>query len=162
MSDFQVLVLSLISYKLATLLVGMIFGVLGYKLFRAGVYEKAGDLKAAWGNKNLVLKQAAPGTFLALFGLILITTALIKGLDFEKLGSPTSQFKPGATPEPSRPEESAVINKVVNGQTLSDSEREILQNYFLRHGTPTNMSQASDSPEKIRATGSTGSTPKPK
>jgi len=53
-------------------LVGLAFCILGYKLFVKGVYEKGGELKAAWGDKNLALKQAGPGTFFALFGLLTV------------------------------------------------------------------------------------------
>jgi len=51
---------------------GLVFCVLGYKLFVKGVYEKGGDLNAVWGDKNLALKQAGPGTFFALFGLLVV------------------------------------------------------------------------------------------
>jgi hypothetical protein len=55
------------------------FAYLGYKLFVQGVYERAGELKAAWGDKNLVLKQAAPGTFFALFGVAVIAISIFRG-----------------------------------------------------------------------------------
>jgi hypothetical protein len=149
MSDFQVLVFSLTGYKLVTLLIGLIFALLGYKLFRLGVYEKAGELKTTWGNKSLVLKQAAPGTFFALFGVILISTTLIKGLDIERIkGLDTEKVRTAATiPYTSdapdsralldelragTKEEDAVVQKFLSGQNLSSKEKDTLRNYLIK------------------------------
>ena len=67
MSEFVVVNLMVILFRTIMIGLGFGFAYLGYKLFVKGVYERAGELKAAWGDKNLVLKQAAPGTFFALF-----------------------------------------------------------------------------------------------
>lgn len=71
------------AYRLSNMAVGALFAWMGYRLFLSGVYEKAGDLKAAWGDKNLVLKQAAPGTFFAMFGTFVICIGLWRGMDVE-------------------------------------------------------------------------------
>ena len=83
MTGFTNLALAVIAYRLAILLVGLLFAFLGYKLFRLGIYEKAGELKAAWGDRNLTLKQAAPGTFFASFGAMIVGIALFRGVDFD-------------------------------------------------------------------------------
>jgi len=85
MSEFNALLLSLTLYKILTLLVGLASLFFGYRLFSSGTYKKAGDLSSKWGDKNLVLKQAAPGTFFALFGAIIISIGLLKGLSIEKV-----------------------------------------------------------------------------
>lgn len=87
MSEFEISAV----YKFVTLLTG--FGVvyMGYRLFRTGVFEKAGELKAAWGERNLELKQAAPGTFFAVLGAIVLMIAVNKGISFESSG-PTQGF----------------------------------------------------------------------
>ena len=142
MSDFQVLVFSLTGYKLVTLLTGLVFGLLGYKLFRLGVYEKAGELKTTWGDKSLILKQAAPGTFFALFGVILISTTLIKGFDVERMKSvvipvvtPTVTSDANATRtifDERSSEESAAIEKFISGENLNEKEKLVLQRYLFK------------------------------
>ncbi|HYL91570.1 MAG TPA: hypothetical protein VEW69_00280 [Alphaproteobacteria bacterium] len=68
-------------YKLATLLSGVAFAYMGYRLFLSGVFERAGQLEAAWGKDNLILKQAAPGTFFALFGCAIILMTVLRGFE---------------------------------------------------------------------------------
>ena len=143
MSDFQVLVLSLTSYKLVTLVIGMIFGVLGYKLFSSssGIQKKAGEMQTTWGDKSLILKSAAPGTFFALFGTVLISTTLIRGLSIEAIKSWLPP-RDTATPLVSNPstvpntgEEKVFIEKVLKGESLNEKEKSILQRYVLREET---------------------------
>lgn len=87
MTEFVQVSLQIILYRIITILVGFGIIYLGYLLFRIGVYEKAGDLKAAWGDSYLTLKQATPGTFFALFGAIIISISLWQGIDIEKVKS---------------------------------------------------------------------------
>ena len=83
MSKEIVLIILMIStYRIVSLIVGLGFAYMGYKLFIHGVFDKAGELQAAWGEKKLLLKQAAPGTFFSLFGTVIIVVALWKGLSF--------------------------------------------------------------------------------
>ncbi len=82
MGNLEGILLSITIYKTLSLIVGFGFGYLGYRLFISGVYEKAGELKAAWGDNRLILKQAAPGTFFSLFGAIIILITLLKGIDY--------------------------------------------------------------------------------
>ncbi|QDT40716.1 hypothetical protein Pan241w_07740 [Gimesia alba] len=83
MSKEIVLIILMIStYRIVSLIVGLGFAYMGYKLFLHGVFDKAGELQAAWGEKKLLLKQAAPGTFFSLFGTVIIVVALWKGLSF--------------------------------------------------------------------------------
>lgn len=76
-------IIVLAAYKIASLLVGLVFCYFGYKLFLAGVWGNAGDLNARFNNNKIVLKSAAPGTFFAFFGTIVIALTIWKGLDFE-------------------------------------------------------------------------------
>ncbi|MBC8756348.1 hypothetical protein H2O64_16860 [Kordia sp. YSTF-M3] len=57
---------------------------LGYKLFAKGIWGQAGDLDIKFKDNQLILKKAAPGTFFALFGAIIISVTIWKGLDFTK------------------------------------------------------------------------------
>ena len=70
----------IVIYRISTVAAGLAIVFMGYRLFRVGVFERAGDLKASWGEKALVLKQAAPGTFFALFGAFIICLSVSGGL----------------------------------------------------------------------------------
>lgn len=81
-------------FRLAIILVGVISIWLGYNLLCKGIFGKGQqtELQATLDNKesklNFLLKNASPGVFFALFGVIIITVMLIQGspeLTLEKL-----------------------------------------------------------------------------
>ena len=74
-------------YKVASLLVGLGFGYMGYRLFLAGIERSAGDLEASAGSKTFKLSRAAPGTFFALFGAAVIAATIFQGFDVELPGA---------------------------------------------------------------------------
>lgn len=76
-------ILATLLYKLTSLSVGFLLSYLGYKLFMAGIWGNAGDLKANFKSNKLVLKNAAPGTFFVLFGAIVIAFTISEGIYFE-------------------------------------------------------------------------------
>jgi hypothetical protein len=75
-------------YKVITLLCGVFIIYLGYRLFTKGIFNEAGDLDASWKDMKLLVKRAAPGTFFALFGAIVIYLSVYKGLDFKSETKP--------------------------------------------------------------------------
>ena len=77
-------ILSITLYKMVSLLIGGAFSYMGYRLFISGIWGNAGSLETHYENNRLVLKNAAPGTFFALFGAIIVSITLFKGLEFEK------------------------------------------------------------------------------
>ncbi|MCG7937504.1 MAG: hypothetical protein N0C88_01415 [Candidatus Thiodiazotropha lotti] len=77
-----VIVLGFTLYKIASLAVGGLFAWLGYKLFMTGIWGNAGDLDTKFKDSKLVLKNAAPGTFFAVLGAVIILATLIQGMDF--------------------------------------------------------------------------------
>lgn len=87
------IIYSLTIYKVASLGVGAILCFLGYRLFLAGVWGAAGDLEVKFRKNSLVLKSAAPGTFFALFGTVVIAFTIWKGLELERKGSPNGKFQ---------------------------------------------------------------------
>jgi hypothetical protein len=124
-------------YRLGTIIVGFAIVHCGYKLFSRGVYEKAGDLRAAWGDKHLLLKQAAPGTFFALFGTAVIIFSLFKGIWFDRQisGSPQAQAVglPTSFRFPDIDQATlAVAEKASRGETLSESEKKQLAQWTQR------------------------------
>ena len=80
------IILSVTSYKVASLLVGAAFAHMGYRLFLSGIWGDAGHFSAQHSNNKLVLKNGAPGTFFALFGTIIVVVTLYKGLEFREYG----------------------------------------------------------------------------
>lgn len=87
------IIIALTSYKIISLLVGILFGYMGFKLFMAGVWGKAGDIEAQFKDNKLIVKKAAPGTFFALFGAIVICFTIIEGLELKDHGSTSSHEK---------------------------------------------------------------------
>lgn len=85
------IIVALTSYKLASLFVGLAFAYMGYRLFMAGVWGEAGDVEAQFQDNKLVVKRAAPGTFFALFGAIVICVTIYKGLELKVNESGTSK-----------------------------------------------------------------------
>ncbi|MDJ0951968.1 MAG: hypothetical protein QNJ94_23910 [Alphaproteobacteria bacterium] len=79
-------ILTVAGYKVASLLVGLGFGYMGYRLFLAGIEHPAGDLEASSGSRSLKLSRAAPGTFFALFGAAVIAATIFQGFDVELPG----------------------------------------------------------------------------
>lgn len=75
------------AYKAASLLVGLLFGYMGYRLFIAGIERPAGDLQASSGSRMIKVTGAAPGTFFALFGAAVIAATIFQGFDVELPGS---------------------------------------------------------------------------
>src|SRR5712691_12429589 len=105
----------LILYKVTILLVGALFAVLGYRLFKLGYYEKAGELRAAWGKSHLLLKQTAPGVFFALFGAFIVMVGTWKPLILKFPAGSPSVVSTGDVSEPSGTLRS-VLEKVANGK----------------------------------------------
>ncbi|SCX98260.1 hypothetical protein [Desulfoluna spongiiphila] len=83
MSSNSFIVLSVTLYKLSSLLVGSLFAYLGFRLFMANIWGNAGELETEFGDTKLVVKKAAPGTFFALFGAIIIAITLYKGIELK-------------------------------------------------------------------------------
>ena len=75
-------ILGITAYKLACLAVGSLFSALGYRLFKLGVWGNAGDLNAKFSNTTLVLKSAAPGTFFAVLGALIVVVTVWQGINF--------------------------------------------------------------------------------
>ena len=76
-----VAILSFTIYKISSLTVGTVLAYLGYKLFIRGIWGDAGSLTASYKDTKLLLKGAAPGTFLIIFGAAVIGFAVFKGFD---------------------------------------------------------------------------------
>ena len=77
-------IIYLILFRLAIITAGAISIVLGYRLFCKGIgwTERSGkgtDASAKVGHFSFTLKNAAPGTCFALFGVVLISVMFATG-----------------------------------------------------------------------------------
>ena len=77
------IIVVLVFYKIVALVVGLSFAYLGYRLLVAGILSPGGDFDARWQDIRVVLKRASPGTFFALFGVMIVCVALFTGLGAE-------------------------------------------------------------------------------
>ena len=69
-----------LSYRLAVIAAGTIFMFFGYRLFMQGIVSGEGaEMGGEHGETKLWIKNAAPGTFFALFGTMLIGLMVWQG-----------------------------------------------------------------------------------
>lgn len=84
MNITQSFILYLVFFRLAIIAAGVISIILGYRLFIAGVWPKIGSgegesVEAKFAGSSITLKNAAPGTCFALFGLLIISFMFVRG-----------------------------------------------------------------------------------
>ena len=65
-------------FRSICVLAGCLLAYFGYRLFKEGVYDKQGELKAQWGGKSLLLRQVGPGVFFALFGVAMASVGFLR------------------------------------------------------------------------------------
>lgn len=140
MSALDSNLLVLVVYRLGTMLIGLAAVYMGYRLFLSGFFEHAGDLKATWGERGLVLKQAAPGTVFALLGVIAIVVSLVQGISITPTSSGTAIVAAPDSAEVAAWHEQqaamAIAQKAVRGETLTDAERATFQRWVERTTRP--------------------------
>lgn len=103
MSDSFAVILGLTLYKLACLAVGALLNVLGYRLFLAGLKDPAGNLVTEMKGFRIELRSAAPGTFFAVLGAVIVIFTVWQGMNFNlqngKSGATLTTEKTPALPE---------------------------------------------------------------
>lgn len=96
-------VIAMTLYKIISLGIGFALCYLGYRLFMAGIWGESGDVEGSFGDNKVIVKKAAPGTFFALFGAIVIGLTILQGLNFN--GKVTNiQDKPPVEEPPIMPD----------------------------------------------------------
>jgi len=75
----QFFVVYLITFRLAIIAAGVVSIVLGYRLFTHGITaaDQGSGMSTSVGTMKLELKNAAPGTFFAIFGVVIISVMLV-------------------------------------------------------------------------------------
>ncbi|CAN2047830.1 Tetratricopeptide repeat protein [Candidatus Magnetomoraceae bacterium gMMP-1] len=82
MSFISEFIIYLILFRLSIITVGAISIVLGYRLFCRGILSEGSSgsaFEGKVGSSQFILKNAAPGTFFALFGVIIICVMVASG-----------------------------------------------------------------------------------
>lgn len=102
MSTSLAIIVGLVVYKLACIAIGALFVLLGYRLFKAGIWGDAGNFQANFKDAKLVLKSAAPGTFFAVLGAAIVVFTVTSGLKFD-VAQPNGANQPIANEGPPRP-----------------------------------------------------------
>lgn len=91
------IVLSITIYKLTSLLIGLLSLYMGYKLFISGVWGNAGDVDVKFENNRILVRRAAPGTFFAILGTIIVCFTVFRGMRYDvpppKLQATSQQAK---------------------------------------------------------------------
>ncbi len=82
--SFNTFIIYLLIFRLSIIASGITSIVLGYRLFCKGIWPEAGSgketsLDANIGGHQFTLRNAAPGTFFALFGVIIISAMFVSG-----------------------------------------------------------------------------------
>ncbi|CAN2047570.1 Tetratricopeptide repeat protein [Candidatus Magnetomoraceae bacterium gMMP-13] len=80
MNTISAFIIYLTIFRLSIIAAGVISIAFGYRLFCKGILtEKGATVNAEVGTSKFALKNAAPGTCFALFGVIIISSMLIAG-----------------------------------------------------------------------------------
>lgn len=108
----------LIIFRVAIILVGGVSIVLGYRLFVRGIFPSGGDdaggsLEAKLAGYEISMKNAAPGTFFALFGAIVIGAMIISSPPEFQMEQQSSQ------PITAQQNGGAAVNTGTSGETIS-------------------------------------------
>ncbi len=131
MSEIVHIIISLETYRIITILVGLVVVYLGYKLFLKSVYAAAGDFTVEWKGLKILLTKGAPGTFFALFGVIIIVVSLWRGISVFEIrrdiyGDVSAVAAFGENKE-TRQRLVYILEKVSDGKQISEREREFLK-----------------------------------
>jgi hypothetical protein len=139
MNDFVPTTIIIIIYRILIASIGFAIVFLGYKLFTNGIFGKAGDIDAIWGNRKLLIKRAAPGTLFAIFGAFVICFSVFKGPlikgSIEYL-PPTGSSSPEFESSLYLPAEvSYLFEKAISGHRLTVDEGSLLRLWVRKYLT---------------------------
>ncbi len=74
-------IVAITTYKVLSLISGVLLTFMGYKLFMSGIWGDAGHAEGVFGDNKVIIKKAAPGTFFVLMGALVIGFTIFKGLE---------------------------------------------------------------------------------
>ena len=90
MPDFNRMVETLCDNRFSVAALGVLIMFMGYRLHRAHIAGQGGDLNVRTGDgAQLSLRNAPPGTFFALFGAVVVSVAIFRGVEVSTIPVPT-------------------------------------------------------------------------
>lgn len=109
MESTSIDLLAFTTFKLSSLAVGLSFAYMGYKLFIKGIWGNAGTVEGEFKDTKIVVKKAAPGTFFALFGTIILCFTIFQGFHVSKTsGSGATRYDQIQNEDTSQPKFSSL------------------------------------------------------
>jgi len=121
--------LGFLALRAFTLLVGLAFAWMGYRLFVLGLTKQGGDLEIQAGQSFVIkLTRAAPGIFFALLGAAVVVYSVTQVLQFSEspAGAPSSSVTsrrpgpgPATNPAPATPGQPAAPTPEGNGPAVT-------------------------------------------
>ena len=120
-------------FRLSVMLVGILSIYFGYRLFVLGVMPREGtNIEAASNEMNLTIKNAAPGTIFALFGVFVIGLMVVQGNPeysvSVKDGNPVITVRGGALSEEKR----GLSLTEVDVEEIKNQTKMLLQNKMIK------------------------------
>ena len=111
-------------YRLVLVVAGLALAYMAHRLFLDGFFERAGELKTAWGDKGLAAKQAAPGAFFAVVAATMILWSLFKDPPTFPPTPPTANTLPDSVMQ-------IVLKSVCRG-SLSQADKDRFITWYIR------------------------------
>jgi hypothetical protein len=137
-------------FRLFALVTALIFAYLGYRLYVQGVFEKAQEVKAAFGAAHLTLRQVAPGVVFGIAAVVIAILGVVRPIVIDRVQSysatvqeaglePSNSLKvmeaaqdPSPDPVPAGkkgklPSLKSVLDKLKNRDELTPEDRLLIQ-----------------------------------
>lgn len=84
MNEVIIIVILAFFLRLALIASATMICYWSYKLFVKGIFPDAGDVNVIWGDKKMLIRRAAPGTFFVLLGTMILALLAYKSISFHK------------------------------------------------------------------------------
>ena len=153
MSEGHTMMMSLTIYKLATIFTGLAFAFMGYRLFLHGIFSEAGEMRTNWENRSLVLRKAAPGTFFAVLGAVIVSVSLLRGLSWgDSVGGTDSGIgeNPGDRPVMETRRRPTASSVAPTKEALELGRLEVREHIAFLNQLPELLSPALTEPDRRR------------
>jgi hypothetical protein len=124
MSELNRVLLVASIYRYVIVAVGFGCVCLGYRLFRLGYFEKAGELRATYGGNHFLLKQVSPGVFFAALGAGIIWLAVYRPVSVAVPVSTATAAPVSTTTAPGPPMPCPTSEERVTGQGRKSAKKE--------------------------------------
>lgn len=118
-------------YKVVCILAGVCFAYMGYRLFLADKTKPSGDLKASGGDYALSLRGGAPGIFFSLFGAVVISFTIWKGMEFTDSGPTLANSYNAVALVPTGDSKEGINPYVEDGKTPVTPDKTMNQPYKM-------------------------------